>query len=95
MITNLIITAPTMRRLAYIFNYMCDILHDHVVRCSRIGMEIVVCDIKTKEIFTIRFMTEEKYDKQARLGNRARVMTSDYLENQLDKLHILKKLKEG
>lgn len=81
---NYLIVGWTLREAVYCFNYMRDLLRDHIDWASNSSMTIVVDE------YCLRFMSDEQYSKYGRVGYRGEVINSRYVVRMLDTYATLK-----
>lgn len=81
---NYLIVGRTLREAVYCFNYMSDLLRDHIVRASKSSMTTFIDE------YCLHFISGEQYFRYGRVGYRGEVLNARYVERLLDTYATLK-----
>ena len=82
-----LIIGETLRESMHVFDYMCWLLHDKIIRASKIGRTIYI------DGYFLKFTTDELYERYDRHGSRAEIIGCRYVERMLDTYTTLAKSK--
>ena len=78
-----LIIGDTRKESMYVFDYMCWLLRDKIVRASKLGRVICIDE------YILKFTSDELYERYDRHGSRAEVLGSRYVERMLDTYRTL------
>ena len=81
---NYIIIGETLRDTMYCYDYMCRLLRDKIVYANQRNGKIHIDE------YSLRFMSDDMYWRNGWRVNRAKVISCNYVERQLDRYRILK-----
>ena len=78
-----LIIGENLKEAMYVFDYMCWLLRDKIIRASKIGRVICIDE------YILKFTSEEMYERYDRIGWRAEVIGCRYVERLLDTYRVL------
>ena len=84
--TRYLIVGSTLKEAMYVFDYMCRLLRDKIIRASKVGRWIEI------DNYILKFTSDELYWRHDRHGSRAEVINALYVERLLDTYKTLARI---
>ena len=78
-----LIIGETLRESMHVFDYMYWLLHDKIIRASKIGRTIYI------DVYFLKFTSDELYERYDRHGSRSEIIDCRYVERLLDTYNTL------